>query len=255
MFGTLALIMKTQSVQGFSRKSQFLFLIVYLSRYLNIFQSGWYLFLFKAAYILITTCIIASFTLLHHTFDETADSCNVMAIVIPVVVFAFCVSEGQGVEKECWTFSEFLEPFALVPQYLMCYRKVPSIRPATVFFVLTVGGYRVFYVCNWLYKRHMLHGAYSDPVSWVGGAFECTLLLDFMYGITHQQGGVSSLGQMLLNLDDRAGNLSNTVELHSLGRRIPLGLSGTTQSSKSWDPKDQLCDEESSKLLTFDGDI
>jgi len=100
-----------------------------------------------------------------------------------------------------------------------------------------------------------LHGAYSDPVSWVGGAFECTLLLDFMYGITHQHGGVSSLGQMLLNLDDRAGNLSNTVELHSLGRRIPLGLSGTTQSSKSWDPKDQLCDEESSKLLTFDGDI
>jgi len=266
MFFGLAAILTSRSVAGFSRKTQVLFQCVFISRYLDVFTShqGLYLLFFKVAFNLITAFMLWTFTKLHQTYDAAADSCNLMAMIIPAAILALITAEGEGFREEAWTFSELLEPLALIPQYIICYR-ASKVRPAAVIYVLAVGGYRTLYVCNWIYKRYLLHGAYHDYTSWIGGVVECIIFFDFLIRISQRREvigsiGASPLGQIMLSLDDSAGRLSEKIELKTMGRRIPFGLSGPgsqddENARRQWDVSDKLGEEEGCNLLTLgDGD-
>lgn len=256
-------VASSKSVACFSRKTQVLFQVVYITRYLDVFTESqvMYLIFFKVVFNLITAGMLASFALFHHTYDVGSDSCNIVAVLAPTAVAAFLASSGSGLQEELWTWSEFLEPFALVPQYIMCYR-TKSIRPVTILYVLAVGGYRVLYVCNWIYKRFKWHSAYHDYTSWLGGGVECILFADFVMRLTQRREsalGVSFLGQALLNMDEGAGKLSAAVEMRTIGRRLPYGLSGAEgkidENVDRWEESDKLMDEEGCKLLTLSGDV
>lgn len=258
----LVTVFSSKSVQCFSRKTQVMFQIVYITRYLDVLTESqvMYLIFFKITFNLITAAMLTSFVLFNHTYDVGADSCNIVAILVPTGVAAFLAATGSGLQEQLWTWSEFLEPFALWPQYIMCYR-AKSIRHVTVLYVLAVGGYRVLYVCNWIYKRFKWHGAYHDYTSWLGGGLECILFIDFVLRIAKRSDdalGVSVLGQALLNIDEGANKLSEQVELRTIGRRLPYGLSGpgskVNENLDSWDVSDKLIDEEGCKLLTLSGD-
>jgi ER lumen protein retaining receptor len=256
----LAVVFSSRNVQCFSRKTQVLFQIVYVTRYLDIFTESqvMYLVFFKVTFNLITAGMLASFVWFQNTYDSGADSFNLVAVIVPTAICAYMAASGSGLQEEMWTWSEFLEPFALVPQYVMCYR-VKSIRPVALLYVAAVGGYRLLYVCNWIYKRFKWHSAYHDYTSWLGGSVECVLFVDFVLRIAQRREealGVSPLGQVLLNLDERAGKFSEAVELRTFGRRLPYGLSGPQSKvdEDRWDASDQMADEEGCKLLTLSGD-
>eukprot|EP00930_Biecheleria_cincta_P048542 TRINITY_DN33826_c0_g1_i1.p1 TRINITY_DN33826_c0_g1~~TRINITY_DN33826_c0_g1_i1.p1 ORF type:complete len:278 (+),score=54.21 TRINITY_DN33826_c0_g1_i1:58-891(+) len=253
-FGVAA-ILTSRSVAGFSRKTQVMFQAVFLSRYLDIFSSrqGFYLLFFKVGFNLITAFMLWLFNKLHHSYDASADSCNLLVLLVPTVIIAWLTAEGEGFREEAWTFSELAEPLALVPQYIMCYR-APKVRPAALIYVLAVGGYRTLYVCNWIYKRYVYHGAYHDYTSWIGGAVECVIFFDFLVRISQRREvigaiGASPLGRVMLQIDDSAGRISEKIELGTIGRRIPFGLSGPGSQGeenerKQWDQSDKLRDEE-----------
>lgn len=261
----LSAVWGTGSVECFSRKTQVLYQIVYVTRYLDVFMDhqGAYLFFFKATFNVITATMLVAFAVLHRTYDVSADSCNLLALVVPTAVVAHMASHGLGFREEMWTFSEFLEPFALVPQYILCYR-ASRVRPVAVLYVLAVGGYRVLYVCNWIYKRMNWHAAYHDYTSWLGGGIECVLFFDFVWRISQRREvigemGASALGRMVLRMDDKAGRISEKIELGVVGRRVPFGLSGPgsqedERKRKEWDVSDKLVDEESCRLLALSGD-
>ena len=260
----LAAILSSRTVAGFSRKTQVMFQMVFVSRYLDIFtqHQGLYLLFFKITFNLITAFMLWLFHKLHHTYEASADSCNLLALVVPPAIIAL-LSGGMGVREEAWTFSELLEPLALIPQYIVCYRAT-KVRPAAVIYVLAVGGYRALYVCNWIYKRYAWHGAYHDYTSWIGGALECVIFADFLVRISQRKEvigaiGASPLGRIILQIDDSAGRFSEKVELRTFGRRIPFGLSGPgsqddENKKKQWDVSDKLVDEEECQLLTLSGD-
>lgn len=258
VLGLLA-VLATGTVECFSRKTQVLYQLVYVSRYLDVFVDSqvMYLLCFKIAFNLITATMLLLFARLHHTYDAGADSCNLLALVAPALVLAHAASTGSGFCEEMWTLSELLEPVALVPQYILCYRAA-KVRPVVVLYVLAVGGYRLLYVCNWIYKRTQWHSAYRDYTSWFGGAIECVLFIDFIVRISRRSEvvgelGVTALGRMVLAVDDRAGRLSEKVEMATMGRRIPFGLSGHGQDErkrKEWDYSDRHSDGESCGLLS-----
>mmetsp|Transcript_77790 Transcript_77790/g.241024 ORF Transcript_77790/g.241024 Transcript_77790/m.241024 type:complete len:294 (+) Transcript_77790:74-955(+) len=262
----LSAVWRSGSVEGFSRKTQVLYQAVYVSRYLDLLTAsqGLYLVAFKVSYNLITAAMLASFALLWQTYDAAADSCNLLGIIAPVAVATYLASAGSGFREEMWTFSEFLEPLALVPQYIVCYRASRA-RPAALLYTVAVGGYRLLYVCNWAYKRYKWHSAYHDYTSWFGGALECTLFIDFVMRISQRDGaagvGTSALGRLLLNLDGGAGRFSEKIEMSALGRRLPFGLTGSGlegteggRSGRQWDASDELDDGEGSGLLAPCGD-
>jgi len=254
------------SVEGFSAKTQVLFQLVYVSRYLDVFTTSqsWYLLIFKFTFNLITVAMLATFVLLWQTYDAAVDSCNLLAILIPTALAAYAASAGSGFREEMWTFSEFLEPLALVPQYIVCYR-APRIRPAAVLYVFAVGGYRLLYICNWMYKRYKWHEAYHDYTSWLGGTLECLLFVDFVIRVGQKEEvigaiGASPFGRLLLRLDSGAGRLSEKIEMGTMGRRLPFGLSGPgsqddERKKREWDVSDKISDEESCQLLTLSGDL
>merc|ERR1719207_262426 len=80
-------------------------------------------------------------------------------------------------------------------------------------YVLALGGYRVFYALNWIYKKiQMPH--YSDVQSWIGGIIEIIFFLDFLnYRFT----GNSMLRTAVLSVDTKINEISDKVEMKVLG--------------------------------------
>jgi len=162
VFG-LCTVFQSKSVEGFSKKTQILVLLVFLTRYVDVLllPQPTYLLIFKLLYITITTCMLFAFYSFHTTYDATVDSCNIMAFLPPVSVTATVLSLGQNPSESLWTFSEMLEPFAIVPQYIVCYRTIKA-HVTIQLYLIAVGGYRVFYVMHWIYKRIISEGQYHD---------------------------------------------------------------------------------------------
>lgn len=233
-FGLLVIGSK-QSVEGFSYKTQLLYQAIYVTRYLDLFVESqiMYLVFFKLTFNIITALMLVCFQRFGNTYDARADSCNVVAIVCPTMLAAFFFSRLPEFVERMWTFSEYLETFALVPQYIVCYKsqKMPA---AVIWYVLCLGGYRCLYVMNWLYKRFEWASMYTDYTSWVSGGVECLLFFDFVVRLFKRNPNVlgndvlavSALGHFVLNVDNSLGQVSNQFEMNFVGRRIPYGLSG-----------------------------
>eukprot|EP00928_Gymnodinium_smaydae_P091563 TRINITY_DN75284_c0_g1_i1.p1 TRINITY_DN75284_c0_g1~~TRINITY_DN75284_c0_g1_i1.p1 ORF type:complete len:292 (+),score=60.43 TRINITY_DN75284_c0_g1_i1:179-1054(+) len=260
----LVVVLATRSVHGFSAKTQVLYQLVYFCRYLDVFEPSQsrYLVFFKLTFNFVTFTMIFLFYVFRASYDVVTDSCNVLAIVMPAALVAHITSGGSGLKEEMWTFSEFLEPFALLPQYIVCYR-ARRVRGAALLYVVALGGYRVLYVCNWIYKRYVWHGRYHDYVSWFAGGMECLMFVNFVVGMAkgrREAVEASILGNAILSIDDSAGRLSETLELRTFGRRLPLGVSGAGAKdgplgAGCWEVSDAIESEENCGLLTLDGDV
>merc|ERR1719316_998064 len=102
----------------------------------------------------------------------------------------------------------------MVPQYVFCYREKGAARDfGATLFIIALGGYRVFYALNWIYKKVQMPG-YSDIQSWIGGIIEILFFVDFLnYRFT----GNSMLRSMVLTVDTKINEVADKVELKVLG--------------------------------------
>merc|ERR1719413_224946 len=110
----------------------------------------------------------------------------------------------------------------MVPQYIFCYREKLGKDWGANLYVILLGGYRVFYALNWIYKKiEMPH--YSDVQSWIGGVIEIIFFLDFLnYRFT----GNSFLRSMVLTVDTKINEISDKVELKVLGTSSSVRMEG-----------------------------
>merc|ERR550532_3261220 len=138
---------------------------------------------------------------------------NLTVVIIPCATGALLLTNEYSLMETLWTFSEFIEGFAMVPQYIFCYRERLGKDWGTSLYVISLGGYRVFYALNWIYKKiQMPH--YSDVQSWIGGVIEILFFLDFLnYRFT----GNSMLRSMVLTVDTKINEISDKVEMQVLG--------------------------------------
>jgi hypothetical protein len=111
-----------------------------------------------------------------------------------------------------WTFSELLEAFAMVPQYIFTYRQEEENKRSDkkiFLYILLIGGYRCLYAMNWIYKKIMLGSAYSDFISWIGGIIEIGLFIDFIVN-------KSFLKFVVLGIDTKINTISKQIEMKVL---------------------------------------
>merc|ERR1712083_1141417 len=141
------------------------------------------------------------------------DTCNLSVIIFPCITAAILLTNEYSLLEILWTFSEFIEGFAMVPQYIFCYRERAGRDWGTSLYVCCLGGYRVFYALNWIYKKiQMPH--YSDIQSWIGGVIEILFFIDFLnYRFT----GNSMLRSAVLTVDSKINEISDKVEMKVLG--------------------------------------
>lgn len=211
----LALIAKNKSVAGISRKTQILYFVTFVTRYLDLFDHSQtaYLVFFKLTYIMTSAIVLTLFYQLHTSYERRHDTVNLTVILIPCTVAALLLTNEYSLMEVLWTFSEFAEGFAMVPQYVFCYREKVAKDWMNNLYVISLGGYRVFYALNWIYKKiQMPH--YSDIQSWLGGFIEIIFFIDFL---NYRFNSKSFLRDMVLTVDGKINEISDKVELKVLG--------------------------------------
>jgi ER lumen protein retaining receptor len=211
VFMLLGTLIKNRSCQGISKSTQILYFLIFICRYLDLVDHSQtaYLVFFKVTYILTSIIVLLIFWKLHHTYERQKDTCSLAVILVPCFTASILLSNEISFMEMLWTFSQFLEGFAMVPQYIFCYRDRLARDVGVGLYVMSLGGYRVFYAANWIYKKiQMPH--YSDIQSWIGGVIEICFFTDY---ILSRFTGYSLLRAMVLKVDEKINEFQEQVEM------------------------------------------
>lgn len=171
-----------RSCVGISLKSQILYAIVFSTRYLDLFFNFLSLYnsIMKVVFIGVTYAII--FLMMHTyraSYDRSHDTFRLRFALIPCAVMALLVNAEFSFFEILWTFSIYLEAVAILPQLFLLHR-TERVGSMTSDYVFTLGGYRAFYILNWIY-RYITEPNYVQWIVWISGVIQTLLYADFFY--------------------------------------------------------------------------
>lgn len=174
-------IWKTRSCAGISGKSQCLFALVFVTRYLDLATSFVSLYNTSMKIIFIgstvTTCYFI-FAKFKATYDANHDTFRMEFLVVPVAGLSVLVNHEMAVMEILWTFSIYLESVAILPQLFMI-SKTGEAESITSHYLFALGSYRGVYILNWIYRYYM--EGFFDLIAIVAGIVQTVLYCDFFY--------------------------------------------------------------------------
>jgi len=174
-------IWKTRSCAGISGKSQLLFAMVFVTRYLDLVTSFVSLYNTSMKIIFIAATVTTVYLILikfKATYDGNHDTFRVEFLVVPVAGLAVLVNHELSVMEVLWTFSIYLEAVAILPQLFMI-SKTGEAESITSHYLFALGSYRGLYILNWIY-RYYFEG-FFDAIAIVAGCVQTVLYCDFFY--------------------------------------------------------------------------
>lgn len=183
---------------GISFKTQLLYSIVFITRYLDLFiESSFYRFIMKvffigsSVYVLYlmrirfrSVYLVVSYALLaadlrydlffRPTHDPAIDTIRLEYLVGPAALLALLFHYRDSaftfletVREIFWAFSIYLEAVAILPQLFMLQRTGEA-ETITTHYLFALGAYRALYIPNWIYRCVTLSeglDAHADSVS------------------------------------------------------------------------------------------
>jgi len=174
-------IWKTRSCAGISGKSQLMFALVFVTRYLDLITNfvSVYNTVMKVFYLSasIGTCYLI-FLKFKATYDGNHDSFRMEFLIAPAAGLACLVNHQFNVMEVLWTFSIYLEAVAILPQLFMI-SKTGEAESITSHYLFALGMYRGLYLFNWIY-RYNYEGFY-DLIAISAGVVQTVLYCDFFY--------------------------------------------------------------------------
>lgn len=194
VFSIIVLLLRLRVVKnaaGISVRTHELFLVVFVSRYLDLFTTFYSVYnsCMKVLYIFTTALVIYTIKYkepICSTYDKAQDSfLHWKFAVAPAFVVAFIThmfQHGMAFDpiELIWTFSIYLESIAILPQLIVLqrYREVENLTGNYVFFM---GAYRFLYILNWIYRSY--HEKYYQHhfVVYFAGVLQTLLYVDFFY--------------------------------------------------------------------------
>jgi len=194
VFSIIILLLRLRVVknaQGISCRTHELFLLVFVTRYLDLFTKFYSLYnsCMKVLYIVTTASVINTIRFrepIASTYDRTQDSfLHWKFAVLPCVIIAGITHLLQAnkiydIIDLLWTFSIYLESIAILPQLIVLqrYREVENLTGNYIFFM---GAYRALYILNWIYRAR--HEPYYQHhfVVYFCGVLQTLLYVDFFY--------------------------------------------------------------------------
>jgi len=174
-------IWKTRSCAGISGKTQAMFAICFITRYLDlvIHFVSLYNTIMKVIYIscAVGTCYLIFFKF-KATYDGNHDSMRAEFLIVPAAGLACLVNHNFEVMEILWTFSIYLEAVAILPQLFMI-SKTGEAETITSHYLFAQGSYRALYLANWVYRYH--YENHLDLIAIVAGVVQTILYCDFFY--------------------------------------------------------------------------
>lgn len=177
---------KYKSATGISLKTQELYLLVFVTRYLDLFTNflSMYNTIMKILYILCSGLIVYLMRFKEPwstTYKKEEDSFKHWKFVVaPCAILAVLICENRfSLMELLWTFSIYLEAVAIMPQ-LVILTRYGDVENLTAHYVFSLGAYRALYILNWIY-RYYHEPFYSAWIVWIAGMVQTALYLDFFY--------------------------------------------------------------------------
>lgn len=176
-------IWKTRSCSGVSGKTQIMFALCFITRYLDLITFSNFVSVYNTVMkILYLAASIGTVYLIYvkfrATYDGNHDSFRMEFLIVPAAGLACLVNHKFVPVEILWTFSIYLESVAILPQLFMI-SKTGEAESITSHYLFAQGMYRAFYIANWIY-RYNTEGFY-DWIAIVSGVIQTVLYLDFFY--------------------------------------------------------------------------
>ena len=159
---------------GLSFKTQLLYVVVFVTRYLDLLWSwvSLYNFVMKlffigsSCYILYLMKVKFRYASFHcavlrrmvansasrPTHDPSIDTFKIEYLVGPCVFLGLLFNYKFRISEILWSFSIFLESVAIFPQ-LFLLQRTGEAESITTHYLAALGAYRAFYIPNWIYRR------------------------------------------------------------------------------------------------------
>jgi ER lumen protein retaining receptor len=191
----LILILKihaTRSVRGISLQTQFLYVVVFLTRYLDLFFdtiSSTYNGVMKVIFITLSVLILLIMKYVKpicRTYEAKYDDLNSIFLILPAFVLALISPQEYTILEVLWTFSLYLEAVAILPQLVLVHRQAKEtggfVDTLSSHYVFALGGYRAFYLLNWIYRFFTETSYGTDHWRvWCAGLVQTAIFCDFFY--------------------------------------------------------------------------
>lgn len=174
-------IWKTKSCAGISGRSQALFLLVFICRYMDLFTNFVSIYNTSMKVFFLASSVATvyfMFIKFRATYDRNHDTFRVEFLVIPSAVLAVLINHEFTIFEVLWTFSIYLESVAIMPQLFML-SKTGSAETITAHYLFALGSYRGLYILNWVYRYYMEN--FLDVIALVAGVAQTVLYADFFY--------------------------------------------------------------------------
>ncbi|KAG9233119.1 ER lumen protein retaining receptor [Amylocarpus encephaloides] len=180
---------QTNSCSGISFKSQALYFIVYITRYLDIFTTfnkSAYNTIFKILFIASSGYTIYLMTTAYKpTHDPGLDTFRVQYILAGSFLLAIVWPYEYTFSEILWAFSIWLESVAIMPQLLMLQRTGEA-ETITTHYLFALGLYRALYIPNWIWRYWTeidknTHKPHFDGIAVLAGIIQTILYSDFFW--------------------------------------------------------------------------
>ncbi|KAK3229554.1 hypothetical protein Dsin_001435 [Dipteronia sinensis] len=169
---------------GISLKTQELYALVFVTRYLDLFTRyvSFYNSVMKLVFLGTSFAIVwymRYHKVVKQTYNKDEDTFKHYFLVLPSFLLALLIPHGFNTVEILWTFSIYLEAVAILPQLVLLQRS-RNIDNLTGNYVFLLGGYRVLYLFNWVY-RFFTENHKMRWIPWMSGLIQTALYADFFY--------------------------------------------------------------------------
>ncbi|ROT42405.1 ER lumen protein retaining receptor 1 [Sodiomyces alkalinus F11] len=175
-------MLQLKSCSGISFKSQVLYFVVYITRYLDLFSTNTlYNLAFKILFISSQGYIIYLMaTAYKPTNDPNLDTFRVQYLLAGAAVLAIIFPYYYTASEVLWAFSIWLESVAILPQLFMLQRTGEA-ETITTHYLFALGSYRALYIPNWIYRYATEPKHKVDWIAIIAGIIQTILYSDFFW--------------------------------------------------------------------------
>ncbi|KAI8832331.1 endoplasmic reticulum retention protein [Chytriomyces hyalinus] len=175
-------INQSRSAAGISFKSQALYLLVFVTRYPDLFYKFYSIYntVMKAFFLASSGWICYAMQLrFKATWDPKLDTLRIEYLLAPCSILAILLCDKYTPAEILWTFSILLEAVAILPQLFQLTRTGEA-ETITSHYLFALGAYRGLYLLNWLY-RSAVEGHKVEVIAVLAGLVQTGLYCDFFY--------------------------------------------------------------------------
>ncbi|KAH7883238.1 ER lumen protein retaining receptor-domain-containing protein [Phlebopus sp. FC_14] len=181
IFILLHKIQTTRSCRGISFKTQALYVVVFVTRYIDLLYRWISLYNFAMKVFFIASSCYILYLMKYRfrpTHDPSIDTFKIEYLLGPCFFLSLIFNYRFELTEILWTFSIYLESVAIFPQ-LFLLQRTGEAETITTHYLAALGIYRALYIPNWIY-RYFTEGV-VDPIAVVAGLVQTGLYLDFFY--------------------------------------------------------------------------